>query len=259
MTDYQDTEGIKKKLEEQEKTIEEYTNILKRLQADFENYVKRTDKEKEEFANYSNHKLVSKLLNVVDDFEKALELTKNNKEIADGLEIVYNEILGFSGSETYFVEENFTGLKFHELVNHFQDGAPYGIRKADGQIVINPKIDTVMGEGDALIMLAQDDSTIKFKKNAEFKPVDHPYKAVVTEKKAARELILGWHTIASVVISQFADYLEKGSVVDIIIDSPSDEVKGKIAALRKELTDISINLIETNPLSMENLRAPILL
>jgi len=37
MTDYQDTEGIKKKLEEQEKTIEEYTNILKRLQADFEN------------------------------------------------------------------------------------------------------------------------------------------------------------------------------------------------------------------------------
>jgi len=92
MTDYQDTEGIKIKLEEQEKTIEEYTNILKRLQADFENYVKRTDKEKEEFANYSNHKLVSKLLNVVDDFEKALELTKNNKEIADGLEIVYKQL-----------------------------------------------------------------------------------------------------------------------------------------------------------------------
>jgi len=85
-------EEIKKKLEEQEKTIEEYTNILKRLQADFENYVKRTDKEKEEFANYSNHKLVSKLLNVVDDFEKALELTKNNKEIADGLEIVYKQL-----------------------------------------------------------------------------------------------------------------------------------------------------------------------
>jgi len=52
----------------------------------------KTDKEKEEFANYSNHKLVSKLLNVVDDFEKALELTKNNKEIADGLEIVYKQL-----------------------------------------------------------------------------------------------------------------------------------------------------------------------
>ena len=80
------------KKEETQKIIEDYTNMLKRLQADFENYVKRAEKEKQEFVNYSNHKLIAKLLNIVDDFEKALDIINNNGgEVADGVEMIYNQ------------------------------------------------------------------------------------------------------------------------------------------------------------------------
>ena len=78
------------KIEEQQKTIEEYTQTLKRLQADFENYMKRVEKEKEQLSAYSNHKLISKLLIVVDDVEKALEIVKTkDAEIAKGIELIH--------------------------------------------------------------------------------------------------------------------------------------------------------------------------
>ena len=87
-----DMENFEKKLEDQQKLIDDYTVTLKRLQADFENYIKRAEKDKEEFANYSNHKLVAKLLNVVDDFEKALDVVKENNEIFQGLEMINKEL-----------------------------------------------------------------------------------------------------------------------------------------------------------------------
>lgn len=86
-------EEFQKKLEDQQQLIEDYTNTLKRLQADFENYIKRSEKEKEDFAQYSNHKLISKILCVTDDFEKALDVVnKGNKEIANGIEMIYNQL-----------------------------------------------------------------------------------------------------------------------------------------------------------------------
>lgn len=91
MTEQNDMD-FQKKLDEQQKLVDDYSNTLKRLQADFENYIKRSEKDKADFANYSNHKLISKLLNIVDSFEKALELTKQNQELAKGLEMVYKDI-----------------------------------------------------------------------------------------------------------------------------------------------------------------------
>jgi hypothetical protein len=175
--------------------------------------------------------------------------------ISNGLELVYNEILGYAGSETYFVSDDFIGIKFEDLAYHYPDGAPYGIRHADGTILINPPAGTLMQEGDELIMLAQDDSTIKFKKKAEFTPADYPFEQVTVKKETARQLILGWHSIASVVIDEFANYLAEGSVIDILLDSPSDEVKKNISDLRSGNTGLTVNLIEASPLSMDNLRA----
>ncbi|OHD53762.1 MAG: hypothetical protein A2014_09560 [Spirochaetes bacterium GWF1_49_6] len=175
--------------------------------------------------------------------------------ISGGLEVVYGEILGYSGSETYFVSDEFTGMKFDELAYHYPDGAPYGIRRQDGAVIINPPEGSVMQNGDELIMLAQDDSTIKFKKTAEFTPADFPYEQVTVKKETARQLLLGWHSIATVVIDEFADYLADGSVIDILIDAPSDDIKKSISELRARNSGLSINLIEANPLSMENLRA----
>lgn len=52
---------------------EEYLNLARRVQADFENYRKRTEKDNAEYRKFATSNLVSELLNISDDLEKALE------------------------------------------------------------------------------------------------------------------------------------------------------------------------------------------
>jgi len=86
---------MEKKPKKPQKLIEEYTETLKRVQADFENYIKRAEKEKAEFAGYANHKILNNMLPIVDDFEKALEVLKEkaDPELINGIELIYKRMI----------------------------------------------------------------------------------------------------------------------------------------------------------------------
>lgn len=64
-----------------------------RLFAEFENYKKRTLKEKMEFAQYANSEMMISMLGVLDDFERALkEIAKNGNEAdLQGVELIYQK------------------------------------------------------------------------------------------------------------------------------------------------------------------------
>ena len=64
-----------------------------RLYAEFENYKKRTAKEKMEFFQYANQDLMISMLGVLDDFERALkEIAKNgNASDLQGVELIYQK------------------------------------------------------------------------------------------------------------------------------------------------------------------------
>lgn len=64
-----------------------------RLYAEFENYKKRTTKEKMEFAQYANQDMMISMLAVLDDFERALkEIAKNgNPSDLQGVELIYQK------------------------------------------------------------------------------------------------------------------------------------------------------------------------
>src|SRR3989338_10427892 len=64
-----------KKVSDKEK-IAELTEDLQRLQAEFENYRKRAEKETAEFSNYAKAGLIAKLLPLLDTFEIALRSAK---------------------------------------------------------------------------------------------------------------------------------------------------------------------------------------
>lgn len=92
-------ETIVQKLEEQldaeQKKSKEYLTRLKYLQADFENYRKRVDKEVKEAVNRSNEKLVSCLIDVLDDFERTIsagETTENKNALLDGIKMVHKKL-----------------------------------------------------------------------------------------------------------------------------------------------------------------------
>jgi len=92
--DAQKVEGLITELDKHKTQIEDYTNSLKRLQAEFENYTKRVDKEKIELSLYASYKVLSKMLPVMDNFDKALENIKPicNEEQFKGLEMIYKQL-----------------------------------------------------------------------------------------------------------------------------------------------------------------------
>lgn len=85
-------ETLQKNLEEKQKQIEELTDILKRLQAEFENYKKWGTKEKAEFVRYANADLIAKLLPVLDSFEIALKNTNDKEKFIEGIKIIYAQL-----------------------------------------------------------------------------------------------------------------------------------------------------------------------
>ena len=66
-------------LEEYKRLAEERFDKLKYLQADFDNYRKKFDKEKESIIRLANENLIQELIIILDDFESSIRLTENDK------------------------------------------------------------------------------------------------------------------------------------------------------------------------------------
>jgi molecular chaperone GrpE len=82
-------------LEQAKKAAEENYQRFLRTQADFDNFRRRTQKEKEEFAKYASLKLIEQLLPVVDNFERALAASKDNNDfesLAKGVNMIFRQL-----------------------------------------------------------------------------------------------------------------------------------------------------------------------
>lgn len=96
------TKKLQKALKEERERSNEYLNRLKYLQADFENYRKRMEKEIRETAQVSNEKLIVNLLSVVDELELALcsgRETENKQALLEGVEMTLKKMYATMGQE----------------------------------------------------------------------------------------------------------------------------------------------------------------
>ena len=91
-----------------------------RLAADFQNYKKRVEKEKADIYAYANEKLVVELLDVIDNFERALEHSKDNCEsFAEGMSMIFKQLKGVlekSGLEEMSAQGELFDPNFHHAV-----------------------------------------------------------------------------------------------------------------------------------------------
>lgn len=81
---------------------DEYQGRALRAQADFDNFRRRTQKEKEELAQYATSKLVTELLPVLDNFERALltaPANTDNDAYAKGVNMIFRQLEGVLKSE----------------------------------------------------------------------------------------------------------------------------------------------------------------
>ncbi len=92
-------ENLQKQLSEKDKKLEEMTDTLKRLQAEFENYKKRIDKEKIEFVKYAHADVIESMLPVLDSFEIALKNTNDKEKFVEGIKMIYAQFYSILEAE----------------------------------------------------------------------------------------------------------------------------------------------------------------
>jgi len=118
------TEEKSGELAKTKQELEETTDRLKRIMAEFENYKKRSSKEKEMLYNSILSDIISSFLPVIDNLEKAAEAKTEDENYKQGLELVlkqFKEVLAkFGVEEIKTVGETFDP-EVHEAVSSVQD------------------------------------------------------------------------------------------------------------------------------------------
>ena len=93
-------EKLTQELEKANAEIEDQKDKYLRLSAEFDNYRKRTMKEKAELILNGGEKSISSILPIVDDFERALKNMETATDVAavkEGVELIYNKFMSVLG------------------------------------------------------------------------------------------------------------------------------------------------------------------
>ncbi len=88
-------------LEESGRLASEYLDHLQRLQAEFDNYKKRVDREKAELIKYASAELVSELIDIMENLERGVASAKGSDDIdsiVKGMEMVSTQLKDILGS-----------------------------------------------------------------------------------------------------------------------------------------------------------------
>ncbi|MBW2991870.1 nucleotide exchange factor GrpE [Candidatus Woesearchaeota archaeon] len=85
-------EKLKKEIKEKDEKLNGAIDTLKRLQAEFENYTKRVEKENNDFRKYVKAELIKKLLPTLDSFELALKNNQDKEKFMKGVEMIYAQL-----------------------------------------------------------------------------------------------------------------------------------------------------------------------
>ena len=115
-------EEFEKELEKAQEEIEEQKDKYLRLSAEFDNYRKRTMKEKAELILNGGEKSLSSILPVVDDFERAIktmETATDVNAVKEGVELIYNKfmaVLAQNGVKVIETKDQPLDTDYHEAI-----------------------------------------------------------------------------------------------------------------------------------------------
>ncbi len=141
-----------------------------------------------------------------------------------GLSAVYAELLGFDHDELYITKEaRLVGKTFSEALRLYENSTLVGIQR-DGRSLFNPPMDTVIGKGDAIIAISEDDDTVALSNSAPPKP---NLSAICSPSQRPsvpeRTLIIGWNRRAPLVIKELDQYVAPGSLLLVAADLADGE------------------------------------
>ncbi|MFF8913023.1 potassium transporter TrkA [Streptomyces sp. NPDC015032] len=150
-----------------------------------------------------------------------------------GLSTVFDELLSFVGNEFYFREESdLVGSTYGRVLNAYELGVPVGLRRNDGEVLVNPPMDTVIAPGDQMLVVAEDDLLIRL---ADARPAI--VESAITSAPAQppgldRTLLIGENSRTAKLVTLLDSFVEPGSVLDIATRRrPEAALQGAVANL----------------------------
>lgn len=117
-------EGLEARLAKAEADAQKYLDNWRRAEADFQNYKKRAEQERDELRRFSSGALIINLLPIVDDFERAfssIDSSLAGLTWLDGLRLIYRKLLALleaSGVRPIESEGQAFDPRVHEAVAH---------------------------------------------------------------------------------------------------------------------------------------------
>lgn len=93
-----EAEGLMQQVQQLSEALEKEKKDYLFLRADFDNYRKRTLRDREELVRNAGEKVLKGLLPIVDDFERGLAATKGSEDadaVRQGMELIYNKLIKF--------------------------------------------------------------------------------------------------------------------------------------------------------------------
>lgn len=137
-----ETDKLKSQLEEKTKQCEENYNKFLRMQADFENYKKRVTREREELYFTSLERVITDVLPIIDNMERAIAAFKKDNldnNYVDGVDMIYKQLFAV-------LEKN--GLKEIEAVGQeFNPNLHHAVMQVQGTADEENKIKEVLQKG----------------------------------------------------------------------------------------------------------------
>ena len=118
---------FKKKKDPKDEKIEELTDRVKRQMAEFDNFRKRTEKEKSTMYEMGARDIIERMLPVMDNFERGLAVIPEDKKedpIAEGMEKIYRQlqkVFEEAGVKPIEAAGNAFDPNFHNAVMHIED------------------------------------------------------------------------------------------------------------------------------------------
>lgn len=117
-------ESVEVKEDTANQELEEMTDRYKRLMAEFDNFKKRSSKERETLYNSLISDIVTSILPVVDNLEKAVSTKTEDESYKQGVEMVYKQLIdtlsNLGVEQIPTVGETFNP-EYHEAVSSVQD------------------------------------------------------------------------------------------------------------------------------------------
>jgi voltage-gated potassium channel Kch len=134
-----------------------------------------------------------------------------------GLASVFQDLLDFEGDEIYLSRvPELSGHTYRQAVSAFERCSVIGRFTEDGNVDLNPDLDTTFAPDDQVIVIAEDDDKVSFTGLRET-PVPDSVDPRGSQEPPIRVLLCGWSTFGAKVLKEIDEFLSPGSFIEVAV------------------------------------------